>query len=208
MSGSRRRHGGQPPLATEGMLGSLRRGSGRCASRFPLPAPCSPGMTFIEVMVVLLIMLLIGGAISRLLVRSWESQDVVVGQNSAQQEAARTVDTIVDGLRSASGVQAGDGTEVTCVFSNADTARYYRVGSELRRDWYDHLSGATTIGEVINPHCQSLALQYYLRAGNVLRAPQSPETSADAQIVHVAVTIVQDRNHATETSTVKLRNKT
>ena len=56
------------------------------------------GMTLVELMVVLIIMLLVTGAISRLLARAWESQDTIMGQNLMQKYVQQAADGVIADL--------------------------------------------------------------------------------------------------------------
>jgi len=166
--------------------------------------PGSRGLTLIEVLITLVILLLVAAGISRLLASSWESQLSITGQNEAQKWAQRAVDTVVDSLRGASSVTAGEPARVTASFTNDNTITYYLHQGELRRDRYDHTTGQTTSGEVVCRGVSGLTLRYYVRAGDSLVEAASPLL---AQSLRVSATVRSGKGQATETSLVRFRNK-
>jgi len=175
--------------------GSSQRGPDRPAPR---------GMTLVELLVVLLVLLLVAAGISRLLASAWDSQQAISGQNECQKRAQRAVDTVVDSLRGASGVQSGDGARITATLPSGNTMSYYLHLQELRRDRYDNASGQTTVGEIICDHVSNLSFGYYHRAGNLWVLAASPTLG---QSVLVSVTVALEQDHATETSLVRFRNQ-
>jgi len=162
------------------------------------------GMTLVELMVVLIIMLLVTGAISRLLARAGESQDTIMGQNLMQKYAQQAADAVADRLRGASEITTGSDTDVTAAFGSGDTVRYYLQDARLKRDVYSHASGQTASGEVVCRDVLALDFDYFVRSGSSW-APAA--TAAVADSLKLSVTVRSDKYSATETSAVRLRNK-
>jgi len=172
-------------------------------SRLPNPAKQS-GLTLIELFVVLCLMVIVTGAISRMLMAAWEAQEAVTGQNLMQKYAQQAADAVVDRLRGASAITAGTGADITAAYPNGDTVRYYLDSGMLKRTSYSHASGQTGSGEIISRSVASLSFSYY--AISVMNW-QPAATASLAQSVVVSVTMVSGRDRATESSVVKLRNK-
>ncbi len=161
------------------------------------------GVTLVEMLVVIIIISLVVAGVSRMMSSSWASRGATEDQNNVQKEAAAATDTIVDHLRGASEVLTGTAAELTARFADGSTVRYYRVGSQVRRDRYNGTTGVTTTGEVICRVADALQLSYARRYNNVLvvAAP------AAAESVVVSVRTAEEGYQATETSVVRLRNK-
>ncbi len=161
-------------------------------------------MTLIEVMTALLIMLLVAGAISRLLVRSWADEQVVNGQNQAQKTAQLAIDAVVDRIRAAASVASGYDDEITVAFGNGDTLTYRLQDGALQRSRYVDATGETTTDAVMPEFLTGLTFEYRQRNGAGWEVAALPSA---ADWVVVSVTAGVGKEQATETSIVKLRNK-
>jgi Tfp pilus assembly protein FimT len=168
------------------------------------PRRGSAGLSLMEMLVVLLVVMLVAAGAYQSLASAWDSQQTITGQNEAQRRAQRATDSIVDRIRGAVGVQYGDGDQVTCLFGDGSTLAFYRVGSELRRDRYDGSTGSTYTGEVVCRDVVSLSFSYYSRSDNVLI--DAPLASL-AESLEVSVRVSEWKYGATQTSIVKFRNK-
>jgi prepilin-type N-terminal cleavage/methylation domain-containing protein len=162
------------------------------------------GVTLIELMVVLVIMMLVAGGISRILVRSWASEEVTNDQNVAERTAQQAVDAIVDRLRAGSAVAAGDAGQVTIVYGNNNTVSFFRQGNALRRTSYIHDTGQTTTETVVPDFLAGLTFQYQQRDG---AGWKDADAASLADCVVVSATATSGRCQAAEISVVKLRNK-
>ena len=167
------------------------------------PARRRRGITFVELMVVVMIMGLIAAGISRVLTSSWQSEAAIRGQNLVQKAAQQAADEVMDGLRGASEIVSGGATEVVAAFPNENTVRYYLDGGALKCDRYTKSTNTTTT-ETICDRVSALSFAYFVRVGSGL-APAS--TAVLAQAVRVSVTVSSGLDRATESSLVKLRNK-
>lgn len=170
-----------------------------------LSRPRAPqaGITLIELFVVLLIMLMIAGGISRLLLSSWQSQDTITTQNEMQRRAQKAADEVVDRLRGATEITAGDSTSVTALYGNDDSVTYYLQNGALMRDRHSQATGVTTTDNICSS-VSALDLGYLVRSGS---GWATAATAVLAQSVKISVTLTSGSDRATESSVVKLRNK-
>ena len=173
--------------------------------------PASPGMTLIEVMIVLMLLTIVVAGISAVLASARQSHETITGQNEVQKRAQYAVDTIVDSLRGCSEIQIGEADRLTAALKDKNgatirTLTYYLQEGDLRRDRYEAATGQTVTGERICGNVSSLGFNYYcyLLASNSLQPPPSP---IDTESFLISVTVASGKDHATETSWVKLRNK-
>lgn len=172
------------------------RGLGRVSS--------ARGVTFVELMVALVIMMLIAGGVSRILVRSWLSEELVHDQNLAEKTAQQAVDVVVDRLRAGAMVAAGGAAQVTVAYENGDTVSFFRQESALRRTSYFHATGETTTETVVPDFLAGLTFQYRQRDGTGWK---EADAASVADWVAVSASAASGRCAATEISVVKLRNK-
>jgi prepilin-type N-terminal cleavage/methylation domain-containing protein len=162
------------------------------------------GVTLIELLVALVIMMLIAGGVSRILVRSWLSEEVTNDQNVAERAAQQAVDVVVDRLRAGAVVAAGDAGQVTVAYENGDTVSFFVQGHALRRTSYLHDTGQTTTETVVPDFLTGLSFQYRQRDG---AGWKQADAAAVADWVVVSASATSGRCLATEISVVKLRNK-
>jgi type II secretory pathway component PulJ len=162
------------------------------------------GVTLVELMVALVIMMVIAGGISRVLVRSWQSEEVTNDQNLAERTAQQAVDVVVDRLRAGAMVAAGDAGQVTVAYENGDTVSFFLQGRALRRTVYVHASGETTTKTMVPDFLAGLTFQYRQRDG---AGWKEADAASVADWVVVSASAASGRCLATETSVVNLRNK-
>jgi prepilin-type N-terminal cleavage/methylation domain-containing protein len=161
------------------------------------------GMTLIEVLTALLILSLVTGALSKLLMSAWESQDTLTGQNLMQKHAQQAADAVVDRLRGASEITAGNATQVAAAYKSGGSVTYYLQDGALMCDSRPSASGQTTTN-VICRDVSNLGFAYYVRSGATWA---TPATAVLAESVKVSVTVASGKDKATESSVVDLRNK-
>ena len=172
-------------------------------------------MTLAEVLVAMVILSLVVAGISATLAISWRNQETLQSQNEMQKRAQQAMDAIVDGMRRFSVVQTGQASSVTLAQLNKDgntlrTLRCYLQNGQVKRDRYEVATGQTVTGEVL---CRSVsALSFtYCRLHFVNYLPKIEpillsESIQDTQSLRVSVTLTSGKQHASETSLVKLRN--
>ncbi len=163
------------------------------------------GMTLIEVLTALMMLSLVAIAISVLLLSARQSHDTIRSQNLTQKAAQRAADTMMDGLRAAQEITAGDDTLVCASFKNGDTVSYYLEAGRLKRDRHVAATGQTVIGEVVCDHVAQLTLKYF--ALDTATGEWHETTPAVAQSVAVSLRVADEGEGTTETSMVRLRNK-
>lgn len=160
------------------------------------------GITLVELMVVMTILLLLTGGISKLMLSAYDSEAAVREQNLRQKQAQRCADTIVDSLRGAAAITSGDETSLSATFRNGDRISYYLADGQLLCD--TTFGGVTRTGQVISDQVYSLTFNYYLaRGGNWVET----DTPTEARAVRLSVCLSDGKNRATESSAVKLRNE-
>jgi type II secretory pathway pseudopilin PulG len=169
-------------------------------------------VTLIEILVAVMVLGLVAAGISRMLASSWQSQETLTSQNEMQKRAQRAVDAMIDSLRGYSEIQLGEPARVTAALRDKHgvllrTITYYLQEGELLRDRYESSSGETITGEIICGDVSSLMFDYYryIPVSNSWESP--PLDLTDTESVKVSVTIASGKNHATETSWVKFRNR-
>lgn len=160
------------------------------------------GITLIELMVAMMIMLLLAGGIGKLMLSAYESEAALRGQNLMQKMAQRDADTLVDSLRAATEITSGAATQVSAAFRNGDRITYYLEDRQLKCD--TTFGGVTRAGQVISDHLCTVSFTYYAPSGGDWVETSTP---AAARAVRVSVCLSDGRDRATEASAVKLRNK-
>ena len=160
------------------------------------------GITLTELMIVMLIMLLLAGGISRLLVSAYDSEAAIRGQNATQRLAQRAADTVVDSTRAATEITSGDATRLGVAFRNGDRMAYYLDDRQLKCD--TTYGGVTRTGQVISDQVCSVNFTYYVPNGGDWVATDTPTT---ARAVRLSVCVSDGKDRATQSSSVKLRNR-
>jgi type II secretory pathway pseudopilin PulG len=160
------------------------------------------GITLVELMVVMTILLLLTGGISKLMLSAYDSEAAIRGQNLRQKQAQRCADAMVDSLRAATAITSGDETSLSATFMNDDRITYYLADRQLLCD--TTFSGVTRTGQVISDQVCTLTFTYYLADGADWVETDTPTA---ARAVHLSVCLSDGKNRATESSAVKLRNE-
>jgi len=165
------------------------------------------GATLMELVVSSLLMIILGIALATLLSTSYNSKDIVVGQNNAYAQARNVVDTLADHIRNAQRyttnnqvMSAAAAADITIYSDNTggNTVEYKLDTTTSPKSLkMITVSGGTTTTTTLLSGMQSLQFTYYIGSGTAFYNPSgswitttSPNAPTAAELPNVGAILI------------------
>lgn len=174
------------------------------------------GMTLIEMLVGALITTLLGAGLWTLVRSSYDSEALLLGQNSANTAARQAMDTLADKLRGAQ-PYASDGNAAIKIANASDITCYTNSSGDTVRLWRDTTTTPATLKQAVTTGgtttttlfsgLQSLAFTYWSWDGTTWATSETTTSRANLVGVSFTANVTVDGTSRQLSGCVRLRQK-